>query len=263
MSAWGKFLAPVTVPAGGWVFGWNEAAPGGAETVTVAAGSYATILHLVKDLSDELTAFDATYGATVSSVGVVTITLESGATTDWASTDDDLEVALGFAGSESVSGTTLTASKKHRYGWYPGTISFGVTNGAGVTGDSGWIVEDQTIRSFAGSGSARLVAPARRLYTRSLRYGPIKRLEALESRERGPAAFMDKWATDDIWWYFDRDDGVVGTYGTQVDPGATSYDVDSDGNYSIVTMSRQPDFTETGSNPDWFDVRLRLNAEPA
>jgi len=263
MSAWGKFLAPITVPTGGWVFGFNEAAPGGAATATVDAGTYATMLHLVFNLQTKLKVVNAAYAASVSSVGLVVVTLEAGATADWATTDDDLETVLGFDGSEAVSGSTLTATNKHQYGWYPGTISYGVANGAGVVADSGWVVEDQTIRTYAGDGSARLIAPARRLYTRSLRYGPIKRAEALESRHRGPSALMDVWATGSVWWYFDRDDGVVGTYGTQVDPGRTAYAIDSDGEYSIVTMSARPDFMENSSNADFFDVRLRLNAEPA
>jgi hypothetical protein len=255
-SQFPKFLASVIVPTGGWDFEWNE------DGVTIPAGTYDTPLHLAAALE---TALDVGYTATVtiSPVGKTTINITTMTSMVWGSTDDALSTALGFDETETVSSNTIVSTNQHTHGWYPGVISFGsgTSFGAGPTSDSGWQTADQLTRTYSGAGNARIIGPARRLYTRRIMFGPLKRLEIFNTRGTGAIEFRDRWSTKVLWWYPDRTDGAVGSYGTQVDPGDSNYEVDSDGQYFKVTLFRDIETQNTGNNADWFTIDIQVAAE--
>jgi hypothetical protein len=265
-SPWGKFLLPITVPAAGWNFVYND---GGAQTATIAAGDYDTVLNLLEELHDKIEAESGggTTTIAVTEVGIVSITIQGFVSVTWGSVNDDLVTLLGADESETVSGTTITMNGRHTHGWYPGVISFSTSNtdtshGAGVVSDSGWEVAGDMIRTYAGTGAARLVSPARRLYTRLLRFGPIKREEVFETRNHMVADFDDQWDNLIVYWYPDRSDGQVETPGTQMDPGYDNWEIDSDHEYYKVSLGRPVRKQQTTGNPDWFDVILDLRPEP-
>lgn len=258
--AFPKFLAPITVPTGGWVFAFDY---GGAKTATIPAGTYTSILDLLDELATRLTA--ATPGSTwtvlVSSTGIVSIALDDGWTVTWASTTDALEAVLGFAGGEAVGGgDTLTATLRHQHGWYPGVISFGASDGAGTIEDSGWQADGGTERQHAGSARACLIGPARRRYLRTVKYGPLSAEECFDSQLRGPVSLLDRWSTLALLWYQDRTLGTVATPGSQTDPGA--YEVDGDKAYWKVRLAKPASRQQSGGNPNWYTVELTLSAEP-
>jgi len=269
-SPFGKFFAPITVPTGGWTLDW--VASSGTSIITITAGDYADILALATQLQTQLRALgagppDHTADAVqISRLGIVSIYIVAMTGQAWATTDAAFSEAFGFAETEAVASNYLVGTIPHAYGWYPGAISFGVGDGygAGIAADTGWIVADETLVTTAGSGASRIIAPARRRYTRTVRFGPLKKSEALDARNRGPAALMDRWSTGVLRWYLDRDsaDGASATVGTQMDPGAPEYDIDTDHDYYKVTLIETPTITPIASNPDWFDVTLKLNAEP-
>lgn len=98
---------------------------GGAQTVSVPAATYDTILELAAALETVLQVIDATFVVEVSAGGIVTIDCGSGWTEDWTNTDTDLAELLGFDGSEVVTDKVLTASLRHLYGWYaPGGVEY-------------------------------------------------------------------------------------------------------------------------------------------
>lgn len=266
MSAWGKFLAPVTVSAAGWVFSWAGA--GGVTQVTLTAGEYATILHLGDHLRTQLQALgvgppDHTVDlVTISSVGITTIAVAGITGADWAGTDDDFEAAFGFDGSEAMSGGELTGNDQHDFGWYPGVETFGASLGAGLSDDSRWQADDEILRQYSGSGNARIIAPARRWYRRGIRFDLIGQAEVF-ARDIGPICLGDRWATDVLWWYQDRVYGTVASQGTQLDPGAPNYEDDTAGNYYYkVTVTDKPRLRRNSSHPDWFSVSMVLAVEP-
>lgn len=255
-SAWGKFLAQVTVPTGGWTLDWTAAA--GVTIATVPAGTYATVLHLCEALEDALVALGGAHvtdTVTVSASGIVTITIDGITGVVWATTDDDLETALGLAGTEAPVGDVLTGTLIHAHAWYPGILSYGATRGEGITADDNPQPADDMIRQYSGSGVAQLVAPARRHYLRPLRFGLIRKAEAWH-KQKGPVCLMDRWATLPLYWYPDRDIGEVGSYGTQIDPGAPYYEGDDDGDYHVVTVAEKPRIERNPSHPDWYSVEV-------
>lgn len=257
MSTWGKFLAQIVVPAGGLDFGFTK---GGAQTVTVPEGVYDSILELAANLEAELQAIDATFAVTVSSVGIVTISCGNAWAEDWATTDDALEATLGYDGTETVAALALVATSQHTHGWYPGVISRGQADGEGLASDTSWTPADEVGTTYAGSGAARRIAPARRAYRRTVRYGCVRRTEAFD-RARGPICLADRWATCRLRWYPDRDLGTVAVPGTQADPGYPDYHADGDGDYWLVTVSGEPRFTPLTS-PIWWSVEVTLSGEP-
>ncbi len=254
-SEWSKFLWPITVPTGGWVWAYND---GGAKTSTIPAGTYDTILHLCKELEDQ----NGSGSVTVSGVGIVEIKITSLASVTWASCSDDLLLALGFAETESVASATVTASLVHRFGWYPGLLSVPSTGGVGLESDTESRAGGKVARTISGSGKGRSVGPARRTYSRTVRFGAINRTERRD-KHRGPLALEDSAAHLVVWWYFDRTDGVPGTYGTQVDPGYPNYNADSDGNYIKIFLDGELLFTDATATPRWATVGMTFNVEPS
>ncbi len=257
-SQFSKFLAPVTVPTGGWDFVYNE---GDARTATIPAATYATILHLCEELQDQI---DAESGGSstvaVTAVGIVSIEVTSLASVTWGSCSDDLLLALGYAESESIVSDTVTASLVHRFAWYPGVLSN--VGGVGLESDTDNRAGGDIARTVSGSGKGRSVGPARRNYTRALRFGAINRTEKRD-KHRGPMAMEDMWLHQVLWWYFDRTDGVVGTYGTQVDPGYPNYDEDADGNYLKVYLDGDVLFVESTATPRWETLAFTFSIEPS
>jgi len=63
----------------------------------------------------------------------------------------------------------------------------------------------------------------------------------------------------------DRDDVTVASTGTQGDPGSTSYDDDdtTSVDYWLVRLMRDPDIRRDQMRPDYAQIGLRFNAEPA
>lgn len=260
MSAWGKFLAKITL-SGSMSLEFDDAS--GTHIAKVNTLEHTTVLHLAKALQDGIDAvITGSSTVTVSSTGQVTIEIPGIVSVDWAASSSELYEILGFAGTETPSSDVLTATNRHTYGWYPGVITYGATRGEGLAEDSGWWPEDMVARQVAGSGAARLIAPSRMAYRRRLAFGVLHRDEVLDDRDRGVICLADRWATLPIAWYPDRDDGTVGSYGTQGDPGA--YDSDDDCDWYSVTIAAPPR-VDAGSvsHPDYFRVTLELNGEPS
>ncbi len=250
MSVFGKILASITVPSGGWTFQWD------ADDVTVAAGSYATPLHLGEAL--RVAVSTAGYGATASftSAGIYSLTISDMSSDDWANTTNALSLALGFDETEAVVGTTLTGTNPHPDGWYPGTISFGATGGVGLTGDSDFQPVNVGEGVVSGAGQQAHVGPSRPPWERTLSFGYIERAE-MQHRTRGPIALKSRWRYRDLVWYPDRDDGDCGDYGTQGDP-----DDDATADYWLLTVVGEPQLTPHTQRPDLFNVQVRVNGEP-
>lgn len=257
MSSFDKYLAPITVPTGGWDFVWAE---GGSHTATVSAGDYDTVLHLASELEDRIQAIDASSFVSVSSTGTVTIWINGMTSVTWGSTNDDLEAALGFAGDETVSAGIVTSTNQHNDGWYPGVLSYGSNHGAGRAIDEGWVPMDVAGKQYAGSGEGRYLGPDRYPYERRVRYSMIKRAER-NARKTGPLAFLDRWRTAKLYWYPDRDNGTEGSHGTQGEPGADSYHTDADCDYYLVRV-HSAEVKQSSKHPDGFDVSLVLRCEP-
>ena len=259
MSSFSKLLLPITVPSGGWAFSWNEGASNYIKTLT--AGTYETILDLANDLRTlMLTIPTATTTLSVDpDTAKFSITRASLTSIEWASCDSDLLDLLGFDQTETPSGNVVTANDQHLWGWYPGLITHGDNDGSGPSADSYWIAEDNTSRQYSGSGKARIISSARKIYKRSLTFTPLNKSEVILSRGKGPKDFEDRWISKKIYFYPDRDNGEVGDLGTQLDPGA--YEVDTDGDYYIVTLAKNPVINSTGSHPDWFSVRIEMTVE--
>lgn len=262
MSSWGKWLAPITVPTGGWAFEWGDTSDASI-TVTVPAGTYATILELAEALETEMDS-ESTSDILVSSTGYVSIACMT-MTSIGNSCSADLLSTLGYAGTETVAnpgaaGANVTATSAHRYGWYPGTMTFGVARGDGVVSDTSWRPVDEVGRIVSGSGQMRAIAPARRRYEREVRYGAIRRTE-YEDRYCGVALLEDYAATLEMRWYPDRDDGTVDDAGTQGDPADSRLDSSCD--YWLVTLTSPPAIEWSSQHPDYASVALAVNGEPA
>lgn len=89
----------------------------GSQTAAITVAEYDTIYEVCVDFETQLQVVDATFGVTVSALGIVDIVCDNIWVVDWAATDNDLESLLGFAGSEAVQLKTgkyhLTGTKRH------------------------------------------------------------------------------------------------------------------------------------------------------
>lgn len=262
-SAYGKFLAQVTVPTGGWDLAFSTST---AESATVTAGTYGSVLSVGKELQDQLRALggDHTSDTVVisttqgSTLGKTTLTIAGVLSMTWASCDDGLTTLFGFDETESLSSSTVTSTNAHTHGWYPGHVSY--NTGEGIQYDSGWVADEVGVESIAGNGEMQSVGPDRLPYTRTLRFGALHRDEVVDERDRGCACFFDRWRRVPIRWYMDREDGSVGSYGTQGDPGA--YHNDDDCDFYIIKVKGQPRRTVL-THPDWFSFELTMHGQPA
>lgn len=267
-SAYGKILAPVIVPAGGWNLVINDS--GGATTVTVPAGTYATVYDLGLELQGQIQAetgppTHASDLVAITAIGQCTITSTETTSYTWGSSDSDLYEALGFAGTESVSSDVVTATSRVDHGWWPGVITRGTGSGAGVISDTGWVAENPSKSAISGSGKTREIGPTRPPYSRDLRIGLVNSTEHRD-RARGPKIFLDRYRYSRLVWVPDRDDYYLATSlqsATQGDPGAPYYQDDDDAvHWWQVTLSRDPDIRRDQMRPDYAQIGLRLNAEP-
>jgi len=263
-SAFCKILAPITVPTGGWDLVVVDA--GGTETATVPAGDYLSMYHLGAELEDQLQAIGGhgSDAVAISSVGQCTITSTATTSYTWASTSSDLYEALGFAGSETVSANVVTATNKVTHAWFPGTITHGTSGGAGVISDTGWIAENSSRAQISGSRKTREIGPSDPPYMRDIRIGLINSTEHRD-RDRGPKILLDRYRYNRLLWVPDRDDVTVASTGTQGDPGSTSYNDDdtTSVDYWLVRLMRDPDIRRDQMRPDYAQIGLRFNAEPA
>jgi hypothetical protein len=262
MSSWGKFLAPVTASTGGWAFVWSTSDV--RFTATIPAGSYDTYMHMMSTLGDQidtqLTDHAATGKIWVTSTAITNFNVTEFKAIIWASSNTALLSTMGFDQNETATSTVIATNEIHAYAWYPGLLSLPPSGGVGLEDDTGSEPEDTSVRTIAGSGKSRGVGPARDTYTRTMRFSAIRRTE-YEAKNRGPRNFLDRWKNKQIWWYPDRSVGLVSSYSTQVDPGYPYYDVDDDGGYFKLFISRVQ-FTRATSTPRWQTVTMTANVEP-
>jgi hypothetical protein len=264
MSDFCKFLFPMTIATGGWDFATSRG------TVTVPAGTYSTGLELWGELEDQLDTDLASveWTLSVSTEGIATVSGDDGWT--WSATDTDasLKDYFGFTGSETVASQglneVLTSTKQHKFGWYPGVITYGTGEGDGIEDDTKWQADDVDNIGYAGTGAQRRVGPARNPYRRRLRFGLIHYDEAFGDKGRGPSDFKDAWQKLKFRFYPDRDDGTVATPGDRGDPGPGTYDVDGDEEYWRCSLVKDGIvLTKNDRNPDYWSVQIELNCEPA
>lgn len=251
MSDFGKILASVTVPTGGYTLTWD------ADIVTVPAGTYPTALHLGEALRAAVSTGGYASTASFTPTGIFSISIAAMTSVVWAETSAGLITALGFDGDESVVSNAVTASNPHPDGWYPGTISFGAANGVGIAADTDWIPVDVADGVVAGNGQQSLIGPSRSIWERSLTFQYITRAE-MQHRTRGPIALASsRWRYRELYWYPDRDDGDCGDYGTQGDPEDVAT-----ADYWLVTVASEPQFPSHAQRPDLFTPIVRFNGEP-
>lgn len=257
-SPYPKFLRQITVPTGGYDFAGDDGAP---FVATVPAGEYRSVLLLCAELEDQINAeaVNETFTVAVSSTGTVTITATGAWTVTWASTDDALSTLLGFDESESVSAAVLTASETHRLGWYPGTISFGTTAGAGDTLGGDWVRDWPHVSRKAGSRAMRRVTTASPLYQRTVEFDLLSREEVLDPY-RGLDGF-ERGFGQPVIWYPDRTAGTVAAPGTQGDPDTDPRDSSCD--FWEVYLEELPTRAHRSESNAWRTVSLLLHAEPA
>lgn len=259
-SQWGKFLAPITL-ASAWSFVFADG--GGSHTVTVAAGTYATPLHLGLALQTAIRAIaggaHAADTVAVSSTGYTTITIAGLASVTWASCTAALKTYFGFVGTETVSSSAVVSTYATTHGWFPGVITRGVSLGEGLIGDTGWEADDVAAVAQSGAGATHITAPARLPYRRTLLFGCIGKTELFDGT-RGVRPLRDRRRTSEWYWYPDRDDGTVASYGTQGDPGYNNWEDDDDCDYYIVSILTPPVATQL-SRPDLFSVSLTLSCK--
>lgn len=113
-----KLLQEIVIDSTNDVFGFTL---GGAQTATIAAGRYDTILEVLAELEDRLQDVDPTFTVAVSSLGIVSIACVNAWTVNWTTTDTALRLMLGYSATDAVTGSgpyTLTATNRHLYGWY-------------------------------------------------------------------------------------------------------------------------------------------------
>lgn len=262
MSTWGKYLAEIVVPTGGWAFGYTYT---GAHTETIPAGTYASILELCSTLEALLAATHPalTWVISVSEVGFVTIECDDAWVWTAATTNNDLEDVLGLDGTEVVAGlaNTLAANLQHSHCWYPGTITYSYLTTRGVGPSSGvmWVAEDVAVRTWTGRGAQRTVVPSRAPTRRTLSYDLIRHEEARDHR-CGIAGMRERYLASRWRWYPDRADGVVGAPGSEINPW-TEYDPDDE--YYTVSLAMAPAITERRGSGRWCSVELVLNGELA
>ena len=258
MSVWGKFLPSVTVPTGGYT--WAASDAGGRFSTTLAAGAHNTMLHMAGALSTGLNADGGSaFLVTINGVGGLTVSSSSAWTTVWGNTTAAFYADLGFDGDEEVASNLLTATDPHDYGYYPGTITYGATQGSGLSDDSGWVPEETEETAKSGSGQARTIRPDRDIHRRVLQIDTIKRVER-EHPKRG-VAMLERYARDKkVYWYPDRADGTTGVYGTQGDPEDDPRDSSAD--YWLCTFNDRPNVQRGQSHPDHFIASFDFNGEP-
>lgn len=266
-SAFCKFLAPITVPTGGWDLVLVDG--GGSETATVPAGTYASVYDLGLELETQIQTIGGhnNDAVEITPIGQCTITAATTLSYTWASSDSDLYEALGFAGSESVATGVVTATYYISHAWYPGVITRGSGSGAGIISDTGWLTDTGSRSGISGSGRRREIGPARPPWYRDLRIGLINS-EETRDRTRGPKILLDRYRYSRLIWVPDRDNyyldsgAIVG--GDQGDPGAPYYQDDDDAtvDYWLVTLVRDPDVRQDQMRSDYVQIGLRLNAEP-
>jgi hypothetical protein len=257
MSVYGKWFRRIVVPTGGYDFGFDRV---GADTVTVPAGNYASYLDLMVELQERLQDDDdGDWYVTVSGTGITVV----GHTTDawtWteATTDDDLEALMGLDGTEEVATRELTTTSAHTHGWYPGTITFGATAGAGeIVGDD-WIKDWPDVAAVSGSGRMRRAAPARPVYRRKVGYDLLHKNESA-NHIRGVDGIERGWVHP-VLWYPDRDLGTVDDTGTQGDPHDSPLESSCD--YWLVYFKRLPERQINSQKATYRRVDIELQAEP-
>ena len=219
-----KLLASITVPTGGWDFVGDD---GSAFTATIPAGEYDSILELLGELEGEINAEAGTltFTAAVSSLGIVTITATNAWTVTWATTNEDLVAMLGFAGDETVSTATLTATYRHHAAWYSPVLHY----------------HAGTPRSMArrltptGDGAATVYGASEWHKRRVLRFQPLLESQLdpdhAEVADDGASGTVD-WSDVtflDFWKYVNArkfrvyEDGADGTVADAGDDGVDYY----------------------------------------
>ncbi|MFA5123331.1 hypothetical protein [Zavarzinia sp.] len=216
MSAFPKILWGITVPAGGWVFAFND---GVARTVTVPAGTYDHILDLCTDLQALLIASPSalTFTVTCSSLGTVVISADGAWTVSWAGTANALSSQLGFAETEAVDGANaLTATSQHLSGWYPGLMSWGrtVNRGTGFASRFGFKMTWPVSQAIAGNEEARTIGPANPSRESPFELDVITWTE-YDDTLRGLAAWWTACVMAPFYVYPNRALGTVASWGTQ------------------------------------------------
>jgi len=219
MSAFPKLLWSITVPAGGWVFAFND---GAARTVTVVAGVYVNILDLCDELQTVLDASPSALDFTVtcSSLGTVVISADAAWTVNWAGTAAGLMAQLGFIGAppaEAVDASNaLTALTQHLSGWYPGLMSWGRTihRGSGFSRRFGFKMTWPVSQSIAGNEEARTISPSNPSRESPFEIDVITWTE-YDDALRGLTAWWTACAAAPFYIYPNRALGTVAVPGTQ------------------------------------------------
>lgn len=248
MSGFPKMLWEIVVPTGGWDFCFND---GGAKIATVPAATYTSILDLADELEDQMNAASAVnFVVTVSQIGIVVIDGDAAWNTAWATTDNDFSDCLGFAETEAVVATVLTATSQHLHGYYPGLVSYGYDagRGAGLTKAFVWKPTWPMVRTHAGSGATRSVGPVTASEDCEFALSIIKWTE-YEDDEIGVRAWQDECQALQFRLYRDRYEGTVVAPGTQ------------DTEYFLCTFNSN--FTvRDGPHPDYLLLSVDLHREP-
>jgi len=268
---YGKLLWQVTVPTGGWDFDWTGGAgeTRGGRSVTIAAGTYATVLELCDALQTLI--IDEGYAAStvaVSSIGYVTITIDDTDVEEaWSTCDEDLLAVLGIGGVEAYVSDAVTGECPHTHGWYPGVASFGATNGAAPSEDSDWLDSWSVAEATSGAGLHHRVGPTRASWKRTLGWDLLHRGEVLDPLRGVYAAGLAYCSP--MRWYPDRTLGTVDLPGTAGDPqtdgetapgwpeldGCEEYGT---GDYWPVYLAREPNRRLHQSSGLYRSARLEL-----
>lgn len=247
MSQWGKFLAAVVVPTGGWDFVWSD---GSARTLTVPAGTYTSVL----DVLDEMHTQHSAVTGTCSSTGQVVLAVSGINSMTWASTSNGLSTLLGFAETENPAAGVVTATSRHTHGWYPGTLSYGYTKGEGIASDTLWTPTESPAVVVAGDGTTTVVGASRPVYRRSITFDLVKKTE-INDRTRGLMALAVAHRTVNVAWYENRDTGTVAAQGTKGDPHTAA-----SADYWSIKVTAE--WQNQGTHPDWYIVTLDLIGQP-
>lgn len=208
-SPYHRYIWNITVPAVGWDFDTSLTA-----AVTIPAGTY-DIFELCDELKTQLDADPSahTWTVEVSSIGTVSITSDAGVawTITWATTDDDLEDALGLDGTEVEDAShVIYGNLQHQYGYYPGTISYGrnVHEGVGTTNTRFWEHNWPMVRARSGNKEMRTVGPAVPSEMSQLQYG-LTKIEEYNDEDIGIKGFQTACVTSTFKFYPDRSVGTV------------------------------------------------------
>ena len=250
-----KLLQQITIDANSTTFGF-EYPISTSQTVDIDVGTYDTILEVLGNLEDKLQAVNANFSVEINLLaniyGNITITRTGGDwAEDWTSTDASLRVLLGFTGAETVSTSYMTATRRHRSGFY---------SPCGVQ----WPADARDIRcreqETEGGGLAQLASTTVHRY-RELTVGLLSEaqleLGGTDDDGIGGSVYWSDRTLYDFWedtasksfrFYPDAQDGTVASPGSE--------------NTDFVTCRRfadrwQPQQRDPG---DWsfFDVTMRL-----